>query len=486
MMSFFRLIGRFFQRQFSRVRRALRKRFILIIGLLIISAALVDWVTRITTAYPDGSSAWYKVVVWWAVNVLSFIIGLLCGVLCERRPRSVLHPEADEGTIDEGSLTATLLEVFWNHRIEILIFGAVAFLAAFLMAFFNESLSKRYGELTLSFVLTLVGLMLTVAGMYYAFQAERKSDRLLHSTALFLPRFSGFINRVGRKLAELKVDVYSPQEAEKNCYIVKCMFLTPFLGHAGLRKSDDEMYYAFDRCKTYVRDLVKSGRCQVQILTLNSDSLVSWYAHIQWIDIAHEEYLKKGSANISDCHDLAIKDKVKAELPDQKGNKALATKGGSAPAFCTLRDEYASWLDNPKDPRLQIGVLKRLPFQCLLVSRLEVVDLKRVPSDDAFERKDGDLFENELYCVLTFVGSDTYRIVRLNTKDPNTKSHPLGIPGLLDELHAAAYSEDQRFCRIVNNHFKTLWGHSIRDKAYPVIPDNDWSEPNKHSFGNGL
>lgn len=419
----------------------------------------------------DETAMQLKMVVVWAVLFVLLLVstglGYLWGCFTGRRRDSV-------GSRYQ-SILQTIGKVAFEHPVATGSFAVVTLCA--LIALWHSS----SGQARASILVAFAGVFFTIAAMHYAFQAERNSVLILEQRGFFLGNFLHFIRRVNRKLDQVYGDIRRDHDREKPCYVVKCMVLTPFLGYAGLCEDNAELY---DQCEKFVgsiEDLCSTnGRCLIQMLTLEEEELLSWYSHIQWVERAKGQELNKGdnSTLIEEMLDAVVSDLVR------KGVQGFQIKRSPRPvrSFKALVNHWANlsahW--QARDDRLRVGLLKALPFQCLLVSRIELKDASKLPETSAYvtDEMTGELAELEQYVILSFVGSETYRSFRVNRFRRPDIPHEKGIQGLLDDLHASIYSEDPNLCKILNNHFRELWRLVDKDAghSYPAIADEHWSD----------
>jgi hypothetical protein len=413
------------------------------------------------------------------------------------------------------SIYKTLLDIFRRNMPELITITIIGIIFLFIFAFLLEGYSKikpsSLAPITIGLLLSFASVIITVVGMFYAFLAERrahksekmsekslkKSIELLAEKGDFLEHFSGFINRINRKLDEDKrgiiSDVSLDQKNEEYFYHIKCMFLTPFLAHAGVTANNKAMFDSFYRFQANIEKLIESNFCEVKILTLDPEKLVKWYAQIQWI----EEVKKKIEEIRSSISDDKEKDKVsfrksfgdvdkkkvvenvKKTLVEEKGLGFLKMTGdlGEVSSFSLLKNQYSAKYSGTKadnQPKLKIFHTDYIPFQIFLVMKRKSVSTNTNPTDT--ERSGVEELEGK-FVVLTFVGDRTYlELIKDIIKDQHYRNG--GIDDLLINLHSAFYSEDPRICKILNNHFDHYWDASESDKHYPRVDDNLWENVN--------
>lgn len=338
-----------------------------------------------------------------------------------------------------------------------------------------ESIAPAIVALFFAFVSTLV----TTIGMYYSYHAEQKasaadrsSRQLLNDRGQFLEGFAGFIGRINRKITTNTDDAYRDsiyrdlicraRGAETHKYVVKCMFLTPFLAHAGIREDDQDMYVCYDEFKKNLEAIIRNPNCHVKILTLKSeetqDPLGEWYAQIQFVERV-KIFLGENEKTVKDLTDedkRVILAKVREYL-GKKGNTSLQMRTGDiVESLSTIADSYKK---NFSSCNLEICHGDYIPFQMFLVMEVKQ-DVK------AHKYEDGK------FVVLTYVGDKTYsNVINDMLRDTNDTVRNGGIDELLNNLHAAYYSDDPRVCRILNTHFEHYWDPpptgSQRHNHYP-------------------
>jgi hypothetical protein len=364
----------------------------------------------------------------------------------------------------------------------------------------EDLLSIQFVPVVMAGLITLASIIITIIGMYYAFLAERKSAQtlknssdLLNERADFLEHFSGFINRINRKIegpGGMIEDVSNEQKSEKHYFFIKCMFLTPFLGHAGITEKNIEMFQSYMKLQKNMERLINNPFCEVKILTLKPKEIVGWYTQIQWIEQVKEEMKEKKHIKPEDSFfkhlendKTVIINRVREVIINKKGCGPLLIKDenkvvcGPVASFTELCEFYRKHF---KGSKLEICHADYIPYQLFLVTKPVIENPRKFPDSDSFKLDDNkEIVENGRFVVLSYVGDRTYLEL---IKDIVNNSYPIlkdrgGIDDLLNKLHSAFYSEDPRVCNILNNHFKHYWDYGGPDKTnlhYPVVGKDLW------------
>ncbi|NCB43219.1 MAG: hypothetical protein EOM59_11440 [Clostridia bacterium] len=402
-------------------------------------------------------------------------------------------------TSHDYSIFRTFIDVFFRNSGEILLITIICIVLLLTLAFFMEDRSKinptSMAPTTIGLLLSLVSVIVTIVGMFYAFLAEKrahqsekmsrksleKSIELLADKGDFIEHFSGFINRINKKLDPKSGGILSDINNidEEYHYDIKCMFLTPFLGHAGITPSNGELHKSISRFQSFIHELIESSFCRVKILCLGGEQLVKWYAQIQWIEevkkkfnsISESQNIDKklvSFANLTDEDKIEIITSVIDNLTTQKGTGVLKMDDGKSEvrSFSTLKEYYRTNFSGIKGDKnkLEIFHSNYIPFQIFLVMKRKIEQ-----TEDDYKNNSGK------FVVLTFVGDKTYYEL---IKDMTRGEHPRngGIDDLLTNLHSAFYSEDPRICKILNNHFEHYWDASDKNHHFPDVNDELWAD----------
>ncbi len=419
---------------------------------------------------------------------VSYITGLIYGR--SKQPNQLITVFSAKHNY---SIYRTFIDVFRRNVGEVIMITLIGIICLLCFAFYLEGYSKinptSLAPTTIGILLSFASVIITIVGMFYAFLAERRahesenmsrdslkeSKKLLEEKGDFIEHFSGFINRINRKLAPEHNGIISDicNSDEEYFYEIKCMFLTPFLGHAGITSSNRELHRSLNRFQSHMNELIESTFCDVKILSLDSKPLVKWYAQIQWIEEVKKKlnYIMTRDNNYDATFlDLTENDKmevitnVKKTLESEKGLGVLKMDDGKSEikSFSTIKEHYKANYSGTKagSPKLKIYHTDYIPFQLFLV-------MKR--------KKNTNADPEGKFVVLTFVGDKTYYEL---IKDMSKGEHPRngGIDDLLTNLHSAFYSEDPRICKILNNHFEHYWEASEHNKHYPDVDDELWKD----------
>ncbi|MEK6321992.1 MAG: cysteine hydrolase [Acidobacteriota bacterium] len=433
--------------------------------------------------------------------IITVIVSLVCGfiiatIFFSKQKREQM-PLYQDRAITE-SLGRALADNLVEGTILLLISIFVFFNLAAWIEDLNQSSPTSLAPTLIALFLTLLSTSITVVAMHYAFLAERKSSEtlknsrdLLAERGEFLEHFSGFIRRINRRIIDhggLLEDVSENQKNEEHIYFIKCMFLTPFLGHAGLTPSNKEILDDYQKFQNNITQLINNPYCKVQILTLTAPQLVKWYAEIQWVEqakIAVNEKRKR-LLRFSEREEKEIREKVKRILLEEKGigTMRMDANYGTVPSFNDLRKQYeTSFRGNKNDDselkKLEICHVDEIPFQLFLIMKPKIEDHDEFPKTESFGRdpKTKELIEDGKFVVLSFVGSKTYyRLIEDMLEGTERAAENGGIDNLLENLHSAFYSEDPRMCKILNKHFNHYWANTAHKLHYPQVEEDDWRQ----------
>jgi hypothetical protein len=332
--------------------------------------------------------------------------------------------------------------------------------------------------------LTLIGLAVSALAMHYAFRAEhsaeearKNSESLLHERSSYL---TGFQHLLARTNSLLDPSDASRAEvwrllAERSTHVeIKCMFLTPFMGHAGLIDKNTGPYQypekprsraamdlnedAFHRFESLRKNLLAVARHDyghVKMITLTPQALAQWYAEVLVLNASYdwssecpkrfgesnywEAALQEAHAILErklgrDCIRVPVKKEVGGETK-QVDEQVLHLNG--------LLENLAGDLSEAGDHH-QIRKLEALPFQFLLIYPVT---------------KEGDKSpQGRTDALITFVGSNTYHEILTRLRNPqDTAVGSYSIFDLLHGLHSCYHSEDKAFCEMLNQHFENYW-----------------------------
>lgn len=384
------------------------------------------------------------------------------------------------------TIVRIVLDRFWEGLLLFLILSLTLINLAAWLEDISRISPTSIAPTVVALLLSLVSVSITTIGMHYAFLAEQKaadakesSDRLLSQKGEFLDHFSGFMKRINRKIAsEVTADTdfsdslftsirASEAGIEDHFYNIKCIFLTPFLGHAGVTKNDTDTCDNYERFQTYIGALIEHRLCAVQIITLPPPRLVSWYAQTQWIEEINS--FGKKYSNLSDNDKKNALKKVKLTLENEKGLHPLKMLDGrTVESFEQISSEYRTKFSgfsnsHRRIEKLEICHAENLPYQMFLVTE-RAKDAKGKP------------IEIGKFAVVTFVGSHTYYtlIEDIISMERDLRANG-GIKSLLRDLHAAFYTADHRFCEMLNEHFKNIWSKK-NVRHYPDVPSELWQD----------
>lgn len=442
------------------------------------------------------------------IIIFSFIVGIVFSIIGFGKKTLERLTRGEK----ECSITDALWSIIKENFLECLLLFLITIVILFNLATFIEDISRTSPAslipTLIALFLSIISIGITTIGIYYAFLAERKSDaaqrnslQLIKERGDFLEHFSGFIKRINRKIEgqnrkldnfESRSESFGNVPPEKHLYYIKCMFLTPFLGHAGIIASDEDTYHEFANLQINLSKLIVDPYCKVQILTLEKQQLVCWYAQIQWVEHVNEEMNqhqdKKKFSQFTNEQKNEIISKTKTSLRN-KGLESLTMNESreSLHGFNQLAEGYK--LRSDFLGKLEIAHTDYIPFQMLLVTEVfpnDPMNIKEFPKNSQSLRNDlqhdketKQLIEECKFAVLTFVGDQTYyKLCSLIISDSKNYPENGGIKNLLNNLHSAFYSEDPRLCKILNNHFKHYWEQALvfgnTCKHYPEFDAEVW------------
>ncbi len=404
------------------------------------------------------------------------LTGLLLGLAGQNRFRRWF---AQNG--NNGFLSITTFQILWKNKVELVLVTIIVTVVLFVFAGWLTDFSRASQDTLVTaligFIFTIVSIVITAFGMHYAFLAESKSDQLLQEKADFVEHFSGFINRINSKIGGkggILSSIDSTKKYEKHFYFIKCMFLTPFLGHAGLTIKDERSFKSFVEFKQNIERLIFSNKCEVKILTLSPEKLVSWYSQIQWIRLANEanEDVKlQGKEVFRRNRNVEVVRAIAMEADEYKFEMSRSKQ--QVPSFKNLCDYFATAYGGTKQTgsetfrQLEICHTDYIPFQMFLVTEAELKESELFPEKYEFVKTDGRFNEVGRFVAITYVGQETYSALIndiLLAQNPSLRNG--GIPDLLRRLHAGFISEDPRLCNMLNQHFNHYW-EDLPDKERP-------------------
>jgi hypothetical protein len=461
------------------MKAAIRKRTVICI--LTAAAILIgSYTVLVTWRQPDGQTTPRANTILFIAMVISLGVGFFVATFAFTRRVLERSPLSTESGV---MISPTLWFILKEHLVECVLFLVIIGFLSCNLAAWMENMSKMtptsFGPTYIAMFVALVSTLVTTVGMHYAFLAERNSAALLSEKADFLDDFAGFIRRINRKIDEIRNDIREDQQNEQHYYFVKCMFLTPFLGHAGLTPDNKSLHNDYDRFRKNIAALVNNPNCEVKILTLEPKRLIEWYYQIAWVDEAQRQ--KKPGGQLTEEELARIHQAVLASLREKKGTGAMRMEGGTVTVdsfsdLCaTYEKDFAG--DTQKPVKLEVCHIKHIPFQLFLVTRPVIKNPDKFPSRDSFKKYEGtDLpVENGCFLVLSFVGDRTYYNLIEDMRQGGTQLGNGGVDGLLRDLHSAIYSDDPRMCRILNNHFMHLWDTTRTHPHYPMVQSDLWN-----------
>lgn len=419
---------------------------------------------------------------WWAGLNVIFSVGIV--LLAAYALFRWRHRSTDKAAIN--GLLKTLDQVLIQQRSPILFLVIATFILAGGSALIAVPLSLIFGDgeadLFIASSLGLISIAIAFLAMHYAFQAERAASKLVLERGHFIEGFDAFIKRITIELERVNKKIHDKELKEGSIYLIKCIYLTPFLGHAALREEDTEHLGFFRDHIDVIEKLLGSERCRISILTLDPDSLIRWYAHVEWIEEA-----KKTNGAYTSERLVEMSNSVKSSLTKHKGFGKVEIGTEKVPGF-TIK--CRKWLNEnylgEKKKRLGIATGPDLPFQMCLATKAPYSALDKWPKVDSVEDETPD------FAILSLVGSNTYKSL-INAIMEDRIPYPYGGGGIeyiLDRLHNVIYTVDSEFCKIVNRHYQQLFNDSSLDDTieqweYPRIFWNEWNNIERYGLPGG-
>lgn len=418
-------------------------------------------------------------IVWWQrISVFISLLNVLLAVgaiwIWLKRSKPV--------PVEKG-LLYTLGEILDEQRYPIRVLVLVVFVSAGSLALLTVPFSFvfKFGEATLfiGYSIGLLSVVLAFLAMHYAFRAEKKTGQLVVERGHFIEGFTAFIRRITHELDIIYDKSQKGVLGRDEYYWIKCMYLTPSLGHAALREHSKEAYSDHELHQEVINKLRSTNKCRVSILTLNKMALVRWYAQVEWIEKA-----RKITKSPNDDKLKELINDVRDTLMERKGKgEVLINRKYSVPGITRLCDNWLNNNDISEDVkrRLAVAVGNDLPYQLCLVTRIKMKKPEKWPLREAYKYqhplKRAEKEKTD-FAIISLVGSGTYeRVIR----DIELKRLPygIGIQYLLQRLHSVIYTTDAEFCKILNHHYWNLFENFVLDKnkyswQYPKILKIEW------------
>lgn len=321
---------------------------------------------------------------------------------------------------------------------------------------------------------TFVGLLASVTGMLFAYYAQSEAADLRNERSFYTAGFDGFQSRILALLDTKKPFWEETRHLHKR---VQCVFLTPFLGHAGLE--DDRWSRsgttAYDRRLVHAQflellecldNLLQVDNLELELITLDKDCLAWWYAQILAVSAAHRR--SPDATDLDWTKEIAwtrMLEEVDALLPQKLESGGIQISGKEIQNFNDiLRDNQyyikRNWnkYNQTQDSRkLSIRTLHEIPFQLVIVSAFR----KQPPATETIGSNIPPL--HSIDSLLSHVGSYTYTSILQRIRD---KGHLAGgrldIRMLLDDLHACHHSQDRSVGLMLMRHFANMWATAAR------------------------
>jgi len=394
-------------------------------------------------------------------------------------------------------------DVIFGNFISIILITSIMYIINILFfhfGFYKNDSGVGFWPPTAAQMIIFISIIITLIGSYYSYVAERNaksasdhSSQLVEEKSQFLDGFDGFLGRIVSRIGTGEYGIqtqHARYSNEKNpFYFIKCIFLTPFPGHAGVVESNKKYIYQakyYQQFQTHLIKLISDifHKCKVQMICPPPKTIYDWYYYIFFI-----EYYKK---SLSDKHLLSMKKTHPTTFLKKIHDQCVFNLNKyklNGPMFLSVEnykveiESYKSRLDNYRDlissnqNFFEIRSLQNsIPYQLFIISKpkpKKEYNSMLFPSDDNCENdeKTGRRIEDPVCAILSFVGEDTYYNVYKNLKKhiiSNDKNASLegGVDTLLNELHSCFYTENPRLINILNNHFSHMWDSSIKNDIF--------------------
>ncbi len=326
--------------------------------------------------------------------------------------------------------------------------------------------------------LTLFSVGVTTIGMYYAFLAEKKAhlaqksaEKLLVQKSYYLNNFQAFIDRINRKITcddngnqeSLYFDILAAANGNEHIqFNIKCIYLTPFLGHAGSSGNNANLIDASHRNWSYIQKYFGMKNVNIKIITQEHKEVLNLYSQILWLEKLKGTTNKTVFTNFTKPEKLRVMNDTQQELI--KMGVTGYGAGSEMKSYKDLVAEFERVETNLQATNLpinwKISEFKHIPYQMFLVTT------------NVTQNNDED--EQGLFVVLTFVGSDTYRtLVDDVAKGTYKIDNKVGVEHLLRKLHAAFYIDDAMICNTLNRHFEHMWNLG-NEVIVPTFDEQLW------------
>lgn len=445
----------------------------ILLELFIILASL----SIITTVYQFEKATRTFGILIMVVGALFFGIIVMYILFKKDEMKNEFHSKNDQ------LITYVIGRVFGDNILELFISSGIALLIIFNLAVYLSKLIEVYPDsvtpLVIAIFISTLSVGISIIGIYYAYLAEQKAERarknskkLLDERGAFLNDFLGFINRINRKIStsddkdnfdSIYKDAVSLKNGNENYLIrIKCMFLTPFLGHAGLTINDKAVYKAFVDLQTSLDYYIRNPFCEVLILTPEPKKIFEWYRKIIWFEelknIVKDQkckYYKDLDNKILDLLKKYVIDKmdkkfINGESDHEKGRKYLKSYEHLVEYYKSRYSEEKIISDDIKLKKVQFANYNNIPYQMVLVTICpDIHDRQR---------------EQSQFAIITYVGYDTYNQVKKSLVQKKCMIDKTGIHSLLTKLHSAFYISDMKHCDMLNNQYNNIWNVLKKEK----------------------
>jgi hypothetical protein len=418
---------------------------------------------------------------------------------------------------NEHSVTYFTFTVLRKHPIEIISIFIILIILSLLFIHEKFSNHTKYFEIIIGFSLSIFSILTGILGMYFAFLAEDKSNKLLDQRSSFFEGFKHFLEILNKEILDenlpnrpKKYELYKSEPDNKNVtsfYVYKFILLTPFLGHAGIplknshtlnKKKVEDIYTQHERFMDGIRELSNYYNCLVQFTIPTVDQIFRWYGLIQFLENLKNKLSGKKTIKEQIDNDLfsnEIFEKTKNFLYQIGNMDNIETQNSNK--LKSFR-QYIDYWKGENTKNILYTFRKDIPFQGLIVVKYEsnfpITENKASKIIEAIKNKNinvpflGKLKEIELESYISLVGSSTFKNVFNNLTLVGSRNHTMGLNDLFTKLHSTFKSEDPRMLKILNNHYSEIWNvlevHNSLDLSDDI--EKFWNEHSCKEYVNEL
>jgi len=447
---------------------------------LLLPAVLLLWISLGIVAYVSAAGTRHNRPPLWVLILAAaaaFFVAITVAVFTVWLSREGHRARLEQPCVPLEATVKLVTSVFADNLVSISLwsFGllALSLVCSFVIVAFTlfsgtgkEGLDATGFALTL--LLTCVGVGVGAVAMHHAFQAHQdafaakdRAETLYQDRVHYLEGFDGFLRRIHAlvrvqpddpteddRTVSQRSDVWRAFDLDDLCVDLDCIFLTPFLGHAGISATEtptpetEELVRLFEHVRKELLFVARQEGATVRIVTLKPNAMMSWYAQILAVN-ASRKMTKRSPDETLDQWWQQTQIDIAAELPGRLWGAGIEVGRHTIFSFNKYMQEYANGAE--EGANLEIRQSDTLPFQLFLVHPHKKADLHL--------RMLGDC-----HALVTYVGSDTYAaLLRRLIQPGDAAGPPRDVNYLLDKLHACHHSQDPRVCQMLLEHFNNLW-----------------------------